>query len=64
MDELSTLRTVHGARLAKHPCLVHCSVCDGEDHHWMEDFDEATGDPLMVCKHCDAWREYTDEDGC
>lgn len=21
-----------------------------------------TGDPVMVCKHCDAWREIADED--
>jgi len=32
------------------------------DHHWMPDCDELTGMPIMVCKHCDAQREMTDED--
>lgn len=36
----------------------HCSVCEGQDHHWLEDFDEDTGEPIWACKHCDATKEY------
>jgi hypothetical protein len=51
------------AHLASKPCEVGpCSVCDGMDHHWMPDCDEDNGQPMMKCKHCDARREYTDED--
>lgn len=28
----------------------------------MPDCDEETGEPMMVCKHCDAQREMLDED--
>lgn len=50
-------------------CGRHCSVCEGMDHHWMpgmaaedEDGDTLDGEMVMVCKHCDAVREITDED--
>jgi len=43
---------------AAKPCPRPCSVCEGEDHHWMEDFDEDTFEPLWVCKHCDAEKPY------
>lgn len=51
-----------GELLAREPCAAHCSNCEGMDHHWMPDCDELTGMPIMVCKHCDAQREMTDED--
>jgi len=44
------------------PCGIHCSECDGEDHHWMPDYDDDSGEPIMVCKHCEAQRPLTDED--
>lgn len=34
-----------------------CTQCEGEDHHWMEDCDD-DGEPIWVCKHCDATKEY------
>lgn len=43
-------------------CAKHCSVCEGQDHHWMPDFDEESGDPIMVCKHCDAEKPYPDDE--
>jgi hypothetical protein len=43
-------------------CPHKCSLCEELDHHWMEDCDEETGEPQMVCKHCDAVREYRDSD--
>jgi hypothetical protein len=43
-------------------CDVHCPVCEGMDHHWMPDCDEYSGEPRMVCKHCEAIREYTEWD--
>ncbi len=55
------IRTAAGAIAASKPCVRHCIECDGEDHHWMADCPE-DGDPVMVCKHCDAWREMTDDD--
>lgn len=39
-----------------------CSICEGQGHHWMPDWDERDGLPLMVCKHCPARREMRDED--
>jgi hypothetical protein len=39
-----------------------CSICEGADHHWMPDCEEDTGEPIMVCKHCPAQREVTDDD--
>ena len=55
------VRTAEGTILAKTPCARHCTGCEGEDHHWMPECD-GVGEPLMVCKHCPAWREITDED--
>lgn len=54
-------RSAHGAILANRPCDLHCVDCEGEDHHWMPACPE-DGEPLMVCKHCDAWREMRDDD--
>lgn len=59
--EEDEVRSIEGAVAAVYPCERHCSVCDGMDHHWMPDCDDA-GEPLMVCKHCPAWREMTDDD--
>jgi hypothetical protein len=44
-------------------CRVHCSVCEGLDHHW--DFygdEDADGEPVMGCKHCDQTRPAEDDD--
>lgn len=40
-----------------------CSVCEGQDHHWMYvgDEDEA-GEPVISCKHCEATRPIQDDD--
>ena len=55
-------RTVEGAILASRPCERQCVDCNGDDnHHWIAECPEH-GDPVMVCKHCDAWREMTDDD--
>ena len=43
-------------------CKLHCAECEGEDHHWMPDCDDETGDPVMVCKHCEATRPMRDDD--
>ena len=55
------LRTASGAIAASKPCRLHCSVCEWQDHHWMPECDD-DGDPLMVCAHCEAWREMTESD--
>ena len=47
---------------AMNTCKIHCTVCDGQDHHWMPNCDEDNGQPYMACKHCDARKEYADED--
>ena len=39
-----------------------CSICEGQDHHWMPHWDDSDGLPLMVCKHCPARREMSDDD--
>lgn len=44
------------------PCVKHCTICEGEDHHWMPDEDEVTGEMVMACKHCEAVRPITDAD--
>lgn len=54
-------RSIEGAIAALHHCARHCTVCDGDDHHWLPECDDA-GEPLMVCKHCPAWREMVDGD--
>jgi hypothetical protein len=59
--EEDEVRSVEGAVAALSPCARHCTVCEGMDHHWMPDFDDA-GEPLMACKHCPAWREMKDGD--
>ena len=50
-------------------CPRPCSICEGNDHHWMGGFLEDEdgniideGDPIMKCKHCDAVREINDDD--
>lgn len=54
--------TVEGAVAALYPCETHCHLCAGEDHHWLPDYAD-DGEPLMVCKHCHAWRFHNaDED--
>lgn len=42
-------------------CAYHCGVCDGMDHHWLPDC-PTDGEPVMVCKHCDAVREIDDDE--
>src|SRR3990167_1922116 len=37
-------------------CARHCTICDGQDHHWMVDHDEESGDMVQRCKHCPARR--------
>jgi hypothetical protein len=54
-------RTMAGAAMALQPCARHCTVCEGYDHHWLAECD-SEGMPIMICKHCEAWREYTDAD--
>jgi hypothetical protein len=42
-----------------------CSVCEGRapgDHHWLDDVDDETGDPIQICKHCEATRPLPDDD--
>lgn len=48
----------HGPRNIFDPiCARHCTVCDGADHHWLDDCDP-DGEPVMVCKHCPAVRDW------
>ncbi len=42
-------------------CRRHCSVCEGQDHHWMQAY-EADGTPIMICKHCDVERPMYESD--
>ncbi len=53
--EEDELRTAEGALAALPPCVRHCNVCEGVDHHWLPECDEKG--PLMVCKHCPAWHD-------
>lgn len=53
--------TIEGANAASRTCERHCSVCEGIDHHWLDDCTDE-GEPVQVCKHCDAWRPYADDD--
>jgi hypothetical protein len=39
-----------------------CTVCEGEDHHWLEEVDDDHPEGIMACKHCPATRPITDED--
>jgi hypothetical protein len=50
------------AALAKAACAKPCVECADGGHHWMPDCDDDNGQPVMKCKHCDARREYTDDD--
>lgn len=43
-------------------CARHCTVCEGMDHHWLPECDEDTGEPIMICKHCDTTRPMTEAD--
>lgn len=45
-------------------CAKRCVQCNGngETHHWLEECDD-DGEPIEVCKHCDAWREPSDNFG-
>lgn len=39
-------------------CAVHCSDCEGDDHHWgYYGGEDENGEPVYSCKHCDATRE-------
>ncbi len=64
-DELDEARAKRDIAAAGE-CAVHCSVCEGEAHHWMpdgigfgdeeDDPDEPVSDERSVwvgCKHCD-----------
>lgn len=41
-----------------------CTVCgvsrggNSDDHHWLEDFDSETEEPVWACKHCTAQKPY------
>lgn len=60
-DDEENLRTPQGKSLALKPCTVGpCTVCEGEDHHWLPECDDLG--PFYVCKHCPAWREMSDDD--
>jgi hypothetical protein len=39
-----------------------CSTCEGLDHHWMLYGDDEYPEGVMICKHCEATREITDDD--
>lgn len=32
-------------------CSIVCTVCEGYNHHWLEDFDD-NDEPVWSCKHC------------
>jgi hypothetical protein len=40
----------------------HCSVCEGSDHHWLEECDDDHPEGIMACKHCPATRPLEDSD--
>lgn len=42
------------------PCSRKCTDCEGIAHHWMEDCDEETGEPVLLCKHCPAQKPWED----
>ncbi len=52
--------SMEGAIAANRPCATHCTVCEGEDHHWLDECADE-GDPIQVCKHCNAWRPFGDD---
>ena len=44
-----------------------CTECDGEAHHWMEEFTDAQGkpiDPCFGCKHCEYRCAAVECSGC
>lgn len=43
-------------------CAVHCSICEGMDHHWDYFGDEIDGEPVYSCKHCEAIKPVEDAD--
>lgn len=43
-------------------CEVHCTVCEGQDHHWDYFGDEIDGEPVYSCKHCEAVKPMDDEE--
>mgnify|MGYP007100070872 CR=1 FL=1 len=61
--------TIDGAPLNDYPevCERHCTLCEGNDHHWMPDYDEELdpeghGEMWMACKHCEARREIGEDE--
>lgn len=54
--------TIDAANLAGQPCELRCSICEGADalHHWLDEWSDE-GDPIQLCKHCEAWRVYPDD---
>lgn len=55
----------HLPRSTECPGCTTCGVSKGGpngEHHWLEDFDEMTGDPVLDCKHCSARKPYPDGD--
>lgn len=50
-------------RTAAHQaCAVHCTVCEGQDHHWDYFGDEVDGEPVWSCKHCEAIKPMGEDD--
>lgn len=46
-------------------CARHCTMCEGQDHHWSYDGDQdQDGEPLEGCRHCPALRPvpHTDDE--
>lgn len=41
-------------------CNVVCAECESLSHHYMEDWDEESGEPIVTCKHCDWHAELID----
>lgn len=39
-----------------------CVGCEGEEHHWMVECDDARPEGVMACRHCPAVRPITDAD--
>lgn len=40
-----------------------CAVCEGADHHWLEEYDEKADEMFLECKHCPAHRPIPDDWG-
>lgn len=48
-------------------CDIHCGICEGQTHHWMENFEtDVEGEiinpdePIWSCKHCEHSVPYGD----